>query len=303
MINLLSTMLFTGASGFLGENIYPILSEKYDIDTLGISDKDTYNIDFSKQIPVLRKPYDIVIHAAGKAHVIPKSKEDIDQFFQINLQGTKNLCYALEKVKPPKAIIFISTVAVYGVESGTNITEKHKLLGTSPYALSKIQAEKYLKIWCLKNNVTLGFLRPSLIAGKNPPGNLGAMVNGIKTGKYFRIGNGLARKSVLMAEDIARLIPKLAEAGGIYNVCDNHHPSFAELDELIARQLNKKTPKSISYFAAKSLALVGDIFGNKFPINSSKLDKITKSLTFSNEKAKRELDWEPLDVLQNFIIK
>ena len=95
----------------------------------------------------------------------------------------------------------------------------------------------------------------------------------------------------------------LFRSGGIYNVCDNHHPSFAELEELIAKQLNKKAPRSIPYWVAKSIALVGDIVGNKFPINSSKLDKITQSLTFSNEKARRELDWEPLDVLQNFKIK
>lgn len=106
----------------------------------------------------------------------------------------------------------------------------------------------------------------------------------------------------MIIQDISRIIPQLAEVGGIYNVCDNHYPSFAELEELIAKQLNKKAPRSIPYWAAKSIALVGDIVGNKFPINSSKLDKITQSLTFSNEKAKRELGWEPLDVLQNFKI-
>lgn len=295
-------ILFTGASGFLGNNIYPILSQKYEINTLGLSAKDTYHVDFSKKIPILNQPYKIVVHAAGKAHSIPTSKKDKDQFFQINLQGTKNLCSALERSKIPNAFIFISTVAVYGVEAGTNINEEHELLGNSPYALSKIQAEEYLIDWCSKNNATLGILRPSLIAGKNPPGNLGAMINGIKTGKYLRIGNGDAQKSILMAEDIARIIPKIAEVGGIYNVCDNHHPSFAELEELIANQLNKKAPKSIPYWAAKSLALAGDIISNKFPINSSKLDKITQSLTFSNEKAKQELGWEPLDVLQNFRI-
>jgi len=128
------------------------------------------------------------------------------------------------------------------------------------------------------------------------------MINGIKSGKYLRIGDGSARKSILMAEDIARLIPKLTEVGGIYNVCDNNHPSFKELEELISKQLDIKDPKSIPYGIAKSLAIVGDVFGNKFPINSNKLNKITKSLTFSNEKAKRELDWEPMDVLKNFII-
>lgn len=296
-------ILYTGASGFLGGNIYPILSQKYEIDTLGLLLKDTYKVDFSKEIPILNKQYDIILHAAGKAHTVPKNTLESEEFFQINFEGTKNLVHGLEQFgKLPQSIIFISTVAVYGVESGTNINEDHARLGSSPYALSKIYAEDYLKDWCFKNNVTLGILRPSLIAGKNPHGNLGAMINGIKTGKYLRIGNGAARKSVLMAEDIAQIIPKLAEVGGIYNVCDNHHPSFAELEELIAKQLNKKPPKSIPFLAAKSMALVGDIFGNKFPINSGKLDKITQTLTFSNEKAKRELGWEPLDVLQNFKI-
>jgi len=128
------------------------------------------------------------------------------------------------------------------------------------------------------------------------------MINGIQTGKYLSIGDGAARKSILMAEDIARIIPKLAEVGGIYNVCDNHHPSFRELEELIANQLHKKSPKSIPSWIAKGLALTGDLLGNKFPIDSKKLEKITKSLTFSNEKAKRDLNWEPLDVLQHFKI-
>lgn len=51
------------------------------------------------------------------------------------------------------------------------------------------------------------------------------------------------------------------------------------------------------------MALVGDLMGNKAPINSLKLKKITESLTFSNEKAKRELNWQPLNVLENFRIK
>ena len=33
------------------------------------------------------------------------------------------------------------------------------------------------------------------------------------------------------------------------------------------------------------------------------LDKITKSLTFSNEKAIRELGWKPMNVLENFRIE
>ena len=37
--------------------------------------------------------------------------------------------------------------------------------------------------------------------------------------------------------------------------------------------------------------------------NSLKLKKITESLTFSNEKAMRELGWKPTRVLENFKIE
>lgn len=296
-------VLFTGSSGFLGNIILPLLCQKFTVHTLGISSTDNIKVDLAADIPFLNEEYEIIIHAAGKAHSIPQNEEGNKKFFQVNLEGTKNLIKGLENSgKLPKSVIFISTVAVYGVDYGTNINENHDLICTSPYAVSKMQAEVFLGNWCKTNNVVLGILRPSLIAGKNPKGNLQAMINGIKSGRYFRIGSGNARKSILMAEDIANVIPKLAEKGGIYNLCDNHNPSFAELEELISKQLNKNSPLSVPLWFAKGIALIGDLVGERFPINSAKLNKITKSLTFSNEKAKRELCWEPLDVLKNFKI-
>jgi len=299
----MNKVLFTGASGFLGENILPILAKYYFIRTMGLTDKDYYEVNIAIQVPDLEDSSDIVLHAAGKAHSVPKTEAEKKVFFDVNLQGTKNLCAALEKSGVPKAFIFISTVAVYGLDYGEEITEDSPLHGTSPYALSKIQAEEFLIDWCKKHNVILGIIRPSLIAGPNPPGNLGAMIQGIKSGKYLSIGGGKARKSVLMVQDIAKLIPLLAEKGGIYNVCDSEHPSFRDLEKTIALQLGKSLPISIPYGIAKSLARIGDLLGNKSPINSSKLDKITKSLTFSNKKARTELGWEPMNVLENFKIK
>ena len=175
--------------------------------------------------------------------------------------------------------------------------------GITPYALSKIQAEKYLQEWCMIHNVKLSIIRPSLIAGSNPPGNLGAMIEGIKTGKYLSIRRGKARKSVLMVQDIANLVPLLVEKEGIYNVCDTHQPTFRELETVICTQLNRKIPLSIPYWLANIMAKVGDVLGEKAPINTLKLTKIAKSLTFSNEKAVRELGWQPMSVLENFKIE
>ena len=297
------TLLFTGASGFLGNNIIHLLNGTYNIISVGLSPQDTYLVDIATDIPTFTDAFDVVFHAAGKAHSVPKTEAEKRLFFDVNLQGTKNLCTALERSGIPKAFIFISTVAVYGCDSGENITEEHPLNGTTPYALSKIKAEKYLEGWCAMHNVKLSILRPSLIAGPNPPGNLGAMIRGIRNGKYLSIAGGKARKSVLMVQDIANFLPMLIEKGGIYNVCDSYQPSFRELEMVICKQLNKKRPISIPYWLAKSMAVVGDCLGEKAPINSLKLRKITSSLTFSNEKATRELGWKPMNVLGNFQIE
>ncbi len=295
-------ILFTGGTGFLGKNVRPILDKEYEVTTCGITSEDMIKANLAKETPKLDKHYDIVLHACGKAHVVPKTEAEKKAFFDVNYTGTKHLCEALEKVGVPKAIVFISTVAVYGCEYGDLITEEHPLEGKTPYAKSKIMAEEYLTEWCKKNNVVLGILRPSLLAGKDAPGNLGAMVNGVRKGFYMNIAGGKVIKSILMAEDIARILPSLVEKGGTYNVCDTRQPSFGELSISVAKQLGKGKPMNIPYWMAWCMAKVGDLLGSKAPINSYKLEKMTKSLTFSNEKARKELGWEPLDVLDNYKI-
>ena len=94
----------------------------------------------------------------------------------------------------------------------------------------------------------------------------------------------------------------LEEKGGVYNVCDTKQSSFGELSVSVAKQLGKGKPLNIPYWVAWCMAKIGDLFGNKAPINSNKLEKMTKSLTFSNDKARKELNWEPMDVLTNFQI-
>ena len=276
----MENLLFTGGSGFLGNNIRPVLDRHYDVTTCGISPDDGIKANLAKEIPQLDKHYDIVLHACGKAHVVPKTEAEKQAFFDVNYQGTVNLCSALEKAGTPKSLVFISTVAVYGCESGELITEEHPLDGDSPYAKSKIMAEEYLTRWCSMNGIILGILRPSLLAGKNAPGNLGAMVNGIRKGLYMNIAGGKVVKSILMAEDIA----------------------FGQISESVARQLGKHKPINIPYWIAWCMAKVGDCLGTKAPINSYKLAKMTESLTFSNEKACKELAWEPMDVLKNYRI-
>lgn len=299
----MSKLLFTGASGFLGNNIIPRLYEMYEVvHTLGLAEDEDIKFNLGGGVPPINTHYDVVLHACGKAHTVPRTEAERQVFFDVNYTGTVNLCKALETAGIPQSFVFISTVAVYGCEFGELISEEHPLNGDTPYAKSKIMAEEFLQGWCKEHGVVLTILRPSLLAGKNAPGNLGAMVNGVRKGFYMNISGGKVVKSVLMAYDIANLLPLVARKGGIYNVCDTRQPSFGELSESVARQLGKRKPVSIPYWMAWCMAKVGDLLGRRAPINSEKLEKMTKSLTFSNGKARRELGWEPLDVLENYMV-
>lgn len=292
-------ILLTGARGFLGN----IISDSLKIDNfvyLGRSDTDII-CNLSESSPTL--PYvDIVIHSAGKAHSVPKTASEKQDFFDVNVKGTQNLLKGLEEAPSlPKSFVFISSVSVYGSENGININESYPLLAKDPYGLSKIQAEKIVENWCAKNNVICGILRLPLLVGANPPGNLGAMIKGIKEGYYFNIAGGTARKSMVMAEDVANIITKLAELGGTYNLTDGYHPNFNELSKHIANQLSKKYVPNMPKSIAMGLARIGDLLP-MFPLNSKKLHKITANLTFNDDKARSALGWSPRSVLDVFKI-
>lgn len=106
-----------------------------------------------------------------------------------------------------------------------------------------------------------------------------------------------------MADDVAKIIVQACKIGGTYNLTDGYHPSFKELSMVISNQLGTKPPLSIPYIIVKFFALIGDFLGNIIPINSSKLNKLTSSLTFNDNKARELLKWRPSPVLKNFKIE
>lgn len=294
-------ILLTGASGFLGKIIR--LKYQKEIISLGRSENEDIVCDLSKQIPAL-PAVDIVIHAAGKAHSVPKTEAENQEFYEVNVNGTIHLLQGLVNTNQlPKAFIFISSVAVYGLESGSDIHDDTPLNAKDPYGKSKIEAEKLVQQWCTEHGVNCTILRLPLLAGPNPPGNLGAMINGISKGYYLNIAGGKAKKSIVMAADVADILFKCAEIGGVYNLTDGYHPSFSELSEVIAAQLGKRKPASIPGFMASVIALIGDVAGRRAPINTNKLKKITSDLTFDDAKARKLLDWKPVRVLNGFRIK
>jgi nucleoside-diphosphate-sugar epimerase len=288
-------VLLTGGSGFLGGVLTDTLQKDHELFSLGRSSSNSISCDLSKEIPEIPE-IDMIIHSAGKAHVIPKNPEEEQEFFRVNATGTSNLLKGIKKL--PKLMVLISTVAVYGLDEGVNIDENQALNGTTPYAKSKIQAEEIWRSWALSNKVDFLILRLPLIAGPNPPGNLGAMIKAIEKGYYFRMGDGQAKKSVVLARDIAEHLPKWIGHCGVYNLTDGTHPSLRDLDSYLSLKYGKKVC-SISEGLLGFISKIGDVI-SVFPFNSYRHSKLKSTLTFSDLKARRELAWSPKPVIGNF---
>ncbi len=301
-------VLLTGASGFLGQHILAELEKSHDVYTLsreGKSDAKHFQVNLATAVPSFKNhSFDLVVHASGKAHVVPKTPAAAADMFAVNHLGTENLLKGLNVCPTkPSMFILVSTVAVYGLHKGVQINEGTPLKAIDPYGKSKIMAEQCVQEWCRQRGVSCVILRLPLVVGKNPPGNLGAMINAIKKGLYFNIGKGEARKSMVLAEDVAVFIARLSHSAGIYNLTDGAHPSFQELGDLIAGQLGRKKPRhlpaSLVYFVAKAATLIF----RKFPLNQATVDKMTNDLTFDDSKARKLAGWRSRLVLKEFRVK
>lgn len=296
-------ILITGGSGFLGQCLkHRFAEDNVKLWSLGKRVNNHIKCDIVFDLPLL-PTVDIVIHAAGMAHSLHRNNKSNEDFFNVNVQGTINLLKALQLSHLPKSFVFISSVSVYGKDNGIEISENEQLRANDPYGLSKIKAEQLVLDWCEKHKVICTILRLPLLVGPNAPGNLGAMIKGISNGYYFNITGCSAKKSMVLVEDVANNILKIAEIGGTFNLTDGYHPSLSELSNHIAFQLGKGKPMQMPMWLAGIIAKLGNILGSKAPLNASKLKKITSNLTFDDRKAREAFGWNPTPVLEGFRIK
>lgn len=305
-------LLLTGYPGFLASAIKEWFEKNdWQVDTLGIlpfpdgeSQSGSHIIcNIAESVPDLPDvTYDMVIHAAGKAHVVPKTEAEKQAFYDINVKGTEHVLSALQK-HPPCSLVFISSVAVYGVETGENIAETAPLLAKTPYGESKILAEKLITDTAFSKDVIRGIVRLPLIAGPKAPGNLGSMFQAMRKGFFFNIGKGEARRSVILRSDVPPALYLVATHGGIYNITDGNDLSFAELADGIHKIAPYKRRPALPRFIACLLATAGEIlqmiFRRSMPFNFKRYHQMTECLTFDGRKAQNELKFSPHPVLEN----
>lgn len=304
--------LLTGASGFLGNYCLPVLAAQpgtlYTLgrrQPAGVGAQQHIRANLATDVPVLPQALDTVVHVAGLAHTIGQAADS--QHFEVNAEGTRHLLRALQQSGMPRQFVYISTVAVYGLVQGENITEDQPIRPTTAYGTSKAKAEEWILEWCARHGVGCCILRLPLVYGPQAPGHWQQMIEAMQRGRYFQIGQGTARKSMVAAADVAAFLPQAFTLQGIYHLTDGVHPTLAEVHAALAGQLRVPPPTRIPFWLAQSIAQLGSglnaLLGKSiFPLHRATLQKLTLPLTFSDAKVRAAATWNPGSVVEQLAV-
>ena len=134
-------ILLTGATGFLGKNLKPILAQSHDVFGIG-SDWDLRNQDQCHQLLAdFQSDTDVIIHAAGTVGGIGANKENPGRFMYDNLIMGTNLIHEAMKQQVSKFIL-LGTVCSYPKHTPIPFEEKDIWNGypeetNAPYGIAK----------------------------------------------------------------------------------------------------------------------------------------------------------------------
>jgi NAD dependent epimerase/dehydratase len=101
---------------------------------------------------------DIVFHLAALI-AIPYSYDAPFSYIDTNVTGTANILEAARNHGIGR-VVHTSTSEVYGTAQSVPITEEHPLVAQSPYAASKIAADKLAESYALSFDLPVAILRP-----------------------------------------------------------------------------------------------------------------------------------------------
>jgi len=288
----MSKLSVVGGSGFLGQSFLDIYSKQNkDFEILDVNEPRNFKSNFkrfdvSKEEEFMKLTGDIILNLAAEHR---DDVKPVQKYYEVNVQGAKNLCSIANK-KNIKTIIFTSSVAVYGFAE-KNSGESAPINPFNHYGRSKAQAEKIYLDWFNEDPTSrrLIIIRPTAIFGKNNRGNIFNLFKQIESGMFTMIGSGKNIKSIAYVENVSEFINySLNISNGLYifNYVDKPDMNMNELVAITQKILKVRSSINlkIPYFLAIILGYIADFVGfilNKnIPISSIRIKKFCSDTQF-----------------------
>ena len=182
----------------------------------------------------------------GALIAIPYSYIHPFDFIQTNVVGMAHLLNACLEEGTIERVIHTSTSEVYGTAQYIPIDEKHPLQAQSPYAASKIAADKLAESYYLSFGLPIATLRPFNTFG--PRQSLRAIIPTIVSqaigDKKIRLGNTQPRRDFLFVKDTVRGFIQLGKCEGavgkVVNIGTGTDISIEELVKKIFGLMGKE---------------------------------------------------------------
>lgn len=190
---------------------------------------------------------DIVFHLAALIG-IPYSYTAPEAYVRTNVGGTLNLLQACRDAQTPR-LIHTSTSETYGTARYVPIDEAHPLQAQSPYAASKIAADKLAESYFLSFELPVVIVRPFNTYGPRQsaraviPTIAGQLLAGTET---LRLGSVEPIRDLTYVTDTARgfILAATTEGieGQVFNLGTGRGVSIEDLVEALMRILGREIP-------------------------------------------------------------
>ena len=259
-------VLITGASGFIGAPLTAALADAgYQVRA---AVRDRRRRPFPPSVEVALLPdlagavdwaplvagVDAVVHLAGIAHVGPEIPDVI--YDRVNHLATAALAGAAAMAGVRKIVFMSSTRAQAGAACDAPLTEAAEPQPTDAYGRSKLTAEAAVRASGLPYTI----LRPALVYGPNPKGNLASLMRLAALPIPLPFGAFTNRRSLLAVDNLIAAVRFALEDARVGNetflVADPEAISVAALVALL-REAAGRTPSLVPIPSALLSAVLG----------------------------------------------
>jgi nucleoside-diphosphate-sugar epimerase len=208
-------VLITGATGFFGRILVDFLADDVHViagvrraTDLGHETRILGDLSTLPDLDAALTGVDVVVHCAARAHVLREETDDpLPLFMAANRDATLHLARQAAAAGV-KRLVFLSSIGVNGNHTeGTAFRADDPPAPHAPYAVSKLEAEQGLMQIAQETGLEVVIIRPPLVIGPNPVGNLGTLSRMIGKGVPLPFAWATRnRRSLVMARTLADLI-------------------------------------------------------------------------------------------------